>query len=152
MGLFSKIFGKPRRRQTPRSTKRERELDDDIRDQLQRRTPFHGQNSMLTVGDKVSWNNLAKGKGGGTVVKIVRDHGLGAKTTITVLDDQNNSLLHFFTGRPDHPVNLHQTGSHVTLATVIIKHRRKVAADLGTSVQDPRVANLGEDWGDYTSF
>ena len=169
MGLFDKIFGKPGKAPR-RSTRRERELDAEIEQELQRsehlttarpRTATSGRDSnpnrslpshttRLAIGDEVRWSNASNGKGSGTVVKIVRRRGLGAETTIAVLDSDNNSLLRFFTDRPDYPASLSRTGARVTRASAIARHKRGVATRLGVSTQSPRVSHLGDDWGEYT--
>jgi len=150
MSLFSKIFTKPRR-SPHRSTRRERELDAEIEQQLQ-----HTPRINLAIGDQVRWSEPSNRDGSGTVVKIVRSRGVGAESAITVLDI-DNSRLRFFTERPGDwgctsPTGLYRTGTRVTLASAIAKHRRQVATDLGVTAQSPRVSHLGEDWGEYTEY
>jgi hypothetical protein len=150
MCLFSKIFPKPRR-SPHRSTRRERELAAEIEQQLQRPPKID-----LALGDQVRWSEPSNRDGSGTVVKIVRRRGVGAETAITVLDSDNRHLR-FFTEWPSNweytsPASLYRTGTRVTLASAIAKHRREVATSLGVTAQSPRVAHLGEDWGEYTEY
>jgi hypothetical protein len=159
MGLFNKIFGKPRN-SSRKSTSRERELDAEIEQQLQRtehlpRLPPY--KVELTVGDQVRWSEASNGEKSGTVIKIVKRRGVGAWNTIKVLDGDASHIL-TFTEHPGDwggyttPASLYRTGARVTLASAIARHRRAVATRLGVTTQSPRVAHLGEDWGEYTEY